>query len=267
MKISTRGAFAESERSSSDPLNLLVNASAGMWFWIKQCMGIQFRPFIAFLSFLQKVVKVKSFVIYSVSFSRSRRRIMKKKTLFMVEVAVFAAMAVLLDFISGIISARIWPQGGSVSIAMVPIFVMAFRWGIKGGLSTGFLLGALQLVVTQPWIATPVQAFIDYFVAFTVVGVAGVFAKQVQQRFAEGEKGRANLYIIVGVLVGSILRFICHFATGIIFFGMYAPEGQPVAWYSLIYNGTYMLPSTIISGIVVVTLYVSAQRVLLRKVA
>lgn len=192
---------------------------------------------------------------------------MKKKTLFMVEVAIFSALAVLLDFVSGIISLQIWPQGGTVSIAMVPVFIMAFRWGIKGGLTTGFLLGALQLIVTQPWIATPVQAFIDYFVAFTVVGVAGIFAKQIQQGFADGEKGRANLFIIIGVLLGSALRFICHYITGIIFFGMYAPEGQPVAWYSFIYNGSYMLPSAIISVIVVVTLYTSASRVLLRKVA
>lgn len=192
---------------------------------------------------------------------------MKRKTLFLVEVAVFAALAVLLDYVSNIISLRIWPQGGSISIAMVPVFIMAFRWGIKGGLTTGFLLGALQLVVTQPWIATPIQAFIDYFVAFTVVGVAGIFAKQVQQRFADGEKAKANAYIIAGVFLGSLLRYICHFVTGVIFFGMYAPEGQPIALYSFLYNGSYMLPSAIISGIVVVALYVSASRVLLRKVA
>ena len=190
---------------------------------------------------------------------------MKKKTLFLVEVAVFAALAVLLDYVSSIISLRIWPQGGSVSIAMVPIFIMAFRWGLKGGLTTGFLLGALQLVVTQPWIATPVQAFIDYFVAFTVVGVAGIFAGVVQQQFAEGEKTKANGYIIAGVLLGSTLRFLCHFATGIIFFGMYAPEDQPIALYSFLYNGSYMLPSAIICGVVVVALYGAASRVLLRK--
>ena len=192
---------------------------------------------------------------------------MKRKTLFLVEVAVFAALAVLLDYVSGIISLRIWPQGGSVSIAMVPIFIMAFRWGLKGGLTTGLLLGALQLVVTQPWIATPVQAFIDYFVAFTVVGFAGIFAKKVQQRFEEGEKTVANAYMVTGILLGSMLRFLCHFATGIIFFGMYAPEDQPIALYSFLYNGSYMLPSAIISGVVVVALYGAASKVLLRKAA
>ncbi|MBD3108140.1 energy-coupled thiamine transporter ThiT [Bacillus sp. AGMB 02131] len=192
---------------------------------------------------------------------------MKRKTLFLVEVAVFAALAVLLDYVSSIISLRIWPQGGSVSIAMVPIFIMAFRWGLKGGLTTGLLLGALQLVVTQPWIATPVQAFIDYFVAFTVVGFAGVFAKKVQQRFEGGEKTVANAYMVTGILLGSMLRFLCHFATGIIFFGMYAPEDQPIALYSFLYNGSYMLPSAIISGVVVVALYGAASRVLLRKAA
>jgi len=106
-------------------------------------------------------------------------RKMNHKTLFLVEVAVFSSLALLLDLVSGFIFSRIWPQGGSVSIAMVPIFLMAYRWGIKGGLSTGFLLGLLQVVSGTAWIAHPIQGFIDYFLAFTVVGISGVFMTRV----------------------------------------------------------------------------------------
>jgi thiamine transporter len=45
-----------------------------------------------------------------------------------------------------------------------------------------------------------------------------------------------------GVVLVMILRFAGHFASGIIIFGQWAPEGWNVAYYSLAYNGTYMLP-------------------------
>ncbi|MEH6940962.1 energy-coupled thiamine transporter ThiT [Bacillus sp. JJ722] len=192
---------------------------------------------------------------------------MKNKTLFMVEVAVFAALALLLDLVSNFVFSRIWPQGGSVSIAMLPVFLMAFRWGLKGGLLTGFLLGMLQVVLGQAYIMHPVQGFIDYFFAFTVVGFAGIFAKGISDGFANGNRSKAISQMILGVFIGSGLRYLCHFATGIIFFGSGAPEGQPVALFSAIYNGTYMLPSFILCAVLVVMLYTAASRVLLRRVA
>ena len=90
----------------------------------------------------------------------------RSNTLFIAEVAVFAALAYLLDFVAGILSLRIWPQGGSISIAMVPIFLIAYRWGIKGGMLTGFLLGLLQFILGYSQIYTLIQGFIDYFVSF-----------------------------------------------------------------------------------------------------
>lgn len=192
---------------------------------------------------------------------------MNKKTLFLVEVAVFAALALLLDLVSNVVFSRIWPQGGSVSIAMVPIFLMAFRWGLKGGLLTGFLLGLLQVVLGQSYIIHPLQGFLDYFVAFTVVGVAGIFAKGVMDSFANGQKSKAIRNSIVGVFIGSFLRFLCHFATGMIYFASSDLKGFSIAKFSAVYNGTYMLPSFILCSILVVTLYTSASRVLIRKMA
>ncbi|MDQ1147224.1 energy-coupled thiamine transporter ThiT [Bacillus sp. SORGH_AS 510] len=96
-------------------------------------------------------------------------------TLFITEVAVFTALAYLLDYVGNILSFKIWPQGGSISIAMVPVFLMAYRWGGKGGVLTGFLLGLLQFILGYSQIYTILQGIIDYFIAFTVVRLCGCF--------------------------------------------------------------------------------------------
>ncbi len=191
---------------------------------------------------------------------------MNKKTLFIVEVAVFAALALLLDVISSIVFSSIWPAGGSVSIAMVPIFLMAFRWGLKGGLLAGFLLGLLQVAIGQAYIIHPIQGFLDYFAAFTVVGVSGILAVRIKQAYEKGEKKKAGSYIVTGIFLGSLLRFLCHFATGIIYFSSSNIGGFDIVLTSAVYNGTYMVPSFILCSVVVVSLYASASRVLLKSV-
>jgi thiamine transporter len=208
------------------------------------------------------LLAVKHAVVRNRTFplKRGKRKMKQNKTLFLVEVAVFTALAFLLDLVSNFVFSRIWPQGGSVSIAMVPIFLMAFRWGIKGGVLTGFLLGLLQFVLGYSQIYTPVQGFIDYFVAFSVVGLAGVFANQIKKGVQQEQKGKWILLATFSILIGSLLRFLSHFYTGIVFFGEYAPKGQPIALYSLIYNGTYMLPSFIISAIVVILVISAAPK-------
>ncbi|MEH7417731.1 energy-coupled thiamine transporter ThiT [Neobacillus drentensis] len=178
----------------------------------------------------------------------------RRNTLFIAEVAVFTALAYLLDFVAGIVSLKIWPQGGSISIAMVPIFLVAYRWGIKGGLLTGFLLGFLQFVLGFSQVYTIVQGIIDYFIAFSVVGFSGVFASVTKKAIDDQNKGKWMSYVISGAFLGSALRYICHVISGIVFFGEYAPKGQPVAIYSLLYNGTYMLPNFIISAIFTIVL-------------
>ncbi|WP_251552167.1 energy-coupled thiamine transporter ThiT [Neobacillus muris] len=176
----------------------------------------------------------------------------RSNTRFITEVAVFSALAYLLDLAANFLSLKIWPQGGSVSIAMVPVFIMAYRWGIKGGLLSGFLLGLLQFILGFAQIYTIIQGIIDYFIAFTVVGFAGVFAGPIQRALVKGEKSKWMVYSLLGAFIGSALRYVCHVVSGIVFFGEYAPKGQPVTVYSLLYNGTFMLPSFILSAIIVI---------------
>ena len=73
----------------------------------------------------------------------------------------------------------------------------------------------------------------DYPFAFGVLGIA-TFIKR---------------YPFVGASVGIALRFVCHFLSGFIFFGMYAPEGINPVYYSAIYNGSYLLPELVVTAI------------------
>ncbi|MEC5425152.1 energy-coupled thiamine transporter ThiT [Virgibacillus sp. C22-A2] len=183
-----------------------------------------------------------------------------KRTLFLIEVAIFTALALLLDILP--LSFKIWAQGGSISFAMIPIFIIAFRWGIKGGLLAGFLWGVLQVATGTAYILHPLQGFIDYAIAFTVLGFAGIFAKQIQQAVKEKSTKVYLTYIALGVLLGSVLRFIAHYFAGIVFFGS-AIEGQPVWLYSLVYNGSYMLPSFILCTVLVFFLFHKQPKTLL----
>ncbi|WP_082234392.1 energy-coupled thiamine transporter ThiT [Halobacillus massiliensis] len=176
-----------------------------------------------------------------------------KGVLFLVEIAIFSALAILLDILP-FLSFKLWAQGGSVSFAMVPVFIMAFRWGLKGGVMTGLLLGFYQ-ILTGAYILTAVQAFLDYIVAFGVIGLAGIFAKPVWEAAKTRNLKRMITWMVAGAFVGSLLRFLGHFIAGIVFYGEFAPPGQPVWIYSLVYNGGYMLPAFVLSSIVIGLLF------------
>nr|WP_279664824.1 energy-coupled thiamine transporter ThiT [Ectobacillus ponti] len=177
----------------------------------------------------------------------------------MIELSMASALAYILDTMP-FLSLKLWFQGGSISFAMLPIFLISFRWGLKAGLLNGFIFGLLQVVTGQAsqYIVHPVQGFIDYFLAFTVLGLAGVFAVKVKESYAARNKRAAVSFVVSGVLLGGFARFLCHYVAGIIFFAEYAPKGQPVALYSFVYNISYVAPSVIICAVLLSLLFSSA---------
>lgn len=181
----------------------------------------------------------------------------RKRLQLILEIAILGAISFILDKIG-----FSFPQGGSITLSMLPIIVMAFRWGLVGGMLTGFTSGLLQLM-TGAYVFTPIQAGLDYFVAYTVVGLAAVTGGWLVRNMKLG-KNAMIAPIVVGTVIGGLLRYIIHFIGGIVFFGEFAPEGQPAWLYSLIYNASYMVPATILSAIVAVLLFTTAPRLLKR---
>lgn len=185
------------------------------------------------------------------------------RTLFFIEVAILTALALTLDILP-FLKFKIWPAGGSISFAMIPVFIVAFRWGMKGGLLSGFLWGILQIAVGDAYILYFWQGVIEYGLAFTGLGFAGLFAKQVQEAVKQKDTKSTFLYIALGVFVGGMMRFAGHFFAGWVFFADAAPEGQPVWLYSFLYNCTYMIPAMIICLLVIFFLFNKQPRALIR---
>jgi thiamine transporter len=183
----------------------------------------------------------------------------RKRLQLLLEIAILGAISFVLDQIG--VSA---PQGGSITLSMLPIIVMAFRWGIGAGMLTGLMSGVLQMIMAGR-VYHIIQAALDYLVAYTLVGVAGITLAWLLSSKAKGNKGSMVVAIVVGTVIGGLLRYLIHFIGGIVFFGSYAPEGQPVWLYSLIYNASYMIPAIILSAIVAAILFTSAPRLLERK--
>ncbi|MCI5929073.1 MAG: energy-coupled thiamine transporter ThiT [Pseudoflavonifractor capillosus] len=125
------------------------------------------------------------------------------------------------------------PNGGSITLEMLPIFFYAVRWGVGPGLLAGFAFGLLQMFIDGAVAWGWQSLLLDYLVAFTPLGLAGLF------------KGK-QWGIFAGTVLGSVVRFIVHFISGITIYAIVAPTELfnmtfTSPWmYSLAYNGSYM---------------------------
>ena len=160
------------------------------------------------------------------------------------EGAVMLALAQILSYVK-LAEA---PNGGSVTAAMFPIFLFAIRWGLGPGLSVGFLFGLLQLMFDGAYAWGWQSMLLDYLVAFTPLGLAGLF--------------RGKKYgIFPGILLGCVGRFIIHYISGVTVYKILVPTAfmnwtfTSPSFYSLVYNGSYMLPNTVISLVLAALLF------------
>jgi thiamine transporter len=160
-------------------------------------------------------------------------------TKILAEIIIFVAMGGALAYVSH--SFFSLPQGGSINLGMVPIFWLALRRGPKIGIFAGAVLGVVDLAI-EPFVVHPIQFVLDYPLAFACLGLAGFF------------RGFSRVGPVIGVVVGGTGRFLCHFTSGLVYFPYYAPAGMSPLVYSIVYNGTYMVPSIIICAATIVLL-------------
>jgi len=173
--------------------------------------------------------------------------------------AVLVALATVLSFLKLPLPA--WSYGGSITLgSMVPIILFALLFGTKWGLigSVAYSLIPMMLGFYPPPTNT-VWAFflvimLDYVVAFGGLGLADLFRKPF------GKLKPALSATLAGSAV-VILRFLCHFASGILIWDVYAPEGTPVWLYSFLYNGGYMAGELIITVVLMLLLAPSVLKI------
>ena len=181
------------------------------------------------------------------------------------EIAIFAAIAFGLDMLQAGLFKGFFVNGGSIGVAMVPIFVIAYRRGLWPGLLCGLIVSVVQMlggVYIIPGatysggmkvIAPFAQVMLDYVLAYTVVGFAGAFAKMYKNK---EEFSMKVIAIVAGTVLGGLLKYACHTLSGGLFWldpsiNFLGVNGGTV-WYSFFYNGLYCIPNIILAVIIMI---------------
>lgn len=172
-----------------------------------------------------------------------------KRTRILTECAIMIALSCVLS----VITVYRLPQGGGITaFSQVPIIILSYRHGLKWGAFSGFVLSIFQMItgfVNFSYVNTiPAYiavAMLDYIVAFTVLGLGGMFRNKIRNQ---------ALSIGLGAGIVSVARLVCHFLSGVTVWADYADGWKSVWVYSLAYNGSYMGVETAITVIGVVLL-------------
>ena len=194
------------------------------------------------------------------------------------------ALATVLAIVCAYIPFLNLPFGGGFTVAsMLPIVIVAYMYGTKWGLFTSFCYALIQIIMslTQGAGGTVMALFlpesesfmgygaavwivlIDYIIAYTVLGLGGVFRNKISNK---------TLSLVVGVVLALFLRYVAHIVSGYIFYGAWAEwfftqegfyaignvilnsmSGNLLSFvYSVFYNGLFMIPEIVITAIVAV---------------
>ncbi len=164
----------------------------------------------------------------------------------MVESAILIGIATVLnEFIK---MDAPWAFGGSITLgSMLPLILIAWRWGTRQGLFSSLVFALMQLLMGVKNVSygqTALQmlaiAFLDYIIAYSVYGLGGIFKDRISNKMAA---------LASGIVLVGVLRFICHFVSGWMIWDALWPndKGLSGAVYSLIYNGGYMLPEVLVA--------------------
>ena len=201
---------------------------------------------------------------------------MANKTKRITESAMLLAVAIVLELVSKMFIPEM-PFGGQVTlVSMLPVVLISYRHGVKWGLVAGVTYALLEMALGAKTVAGAFQpgyfgdgtmivnalimCVLDYLVAFTVLGLGGLFRKRIKN---------PGIALLCGSLVALSARYVAHILSGYVLFSGWAEwfftqEGFP-AWgatlveclspqllgltYSVVYNGMYMLPEMILTSV------------------
>ena len=204
-----------------------------------------------------------------------KRESISRLTTSAVLLAISTVIAVVCEFIPFLNL----PFGGTITFAsMLPIVIISYMYGLKWGLFSSFTYSVIQIIVslihgssgTVAGLFLPdsgftvftglIIIFIDYILAYTSLGLGGIFRRVIKSKTGA---------LIAGSAVALLVCYAFHVLSGAIFYGAWAEwfftdtvikDLAVSAWimktfsgaglaiiYSIIYNGCYMIPEIIIT--------------------
>ena len=198
--------------------------------------------------------------------------------------AMMLALATVLAVVCAYIPFLNLPFGGGFTVAsMLPIVLVSYMYGVQWGFFTSACYSGIQILLslTQGAGGTVMALFmpagdsfmgygkgvliilIDYVIAYTVLGIGGIFRNRFKSKTAA---------LVLGVVLALSLRYVAHIISGYIFYGAWAEwfftqdgfysvggfilssfSGKMLSLvYSVFYNGLFMIPEIIITAVVAV---------------
>lgn len=176
---------------------------------------------------------------------------MEKKSSVWIEGTIVAALALVLSLIPLQIGSSF-----SISLGQIPLTLFALRRGWKAGLLSGFIWGILHFPTGQVYYLSVIQVLIEYPIAFTFAGFAGLFSKRMQKNVIEGNTRGMTTTIVLGTIVGVGARYFWHFIAGVVFWGSYALWGMNPWIFSFVMNGA----SGLATGVVTIVVLIGIER-------
>ncbi len=147
------------------------------------------------------------------------------------------------------------PVGGGVTIfSQVPIIALGVIFGPSWGLFSGFVFSLFQILFglsnfsyVKGALSFVVLVLFDYVIPYTFLGFGDIFKGSFKNRSVE---------LTLGTILVCFVRFLCHFISGATIWADWANGNSldAILIYSLTYNGSYMLPETIITVIGILAL-------------
>ena len=182
------------------------------------------------------------------------------------EIGIFAALGFVFDELQGIFFGSVFPNGGSIGFAMIAVLIVSYRRGFLPGLLTGLVMGLFD-IATKAYVIHPMQVLFDYILPYTLVGFAGLLKPFFDKSEKKVEK---ILWLISGAVIGGLLKFTSHYLAGVFFWA----DPEYFAWnlnsmnpylYCFVYNIAFIGPSIVITGGLLVVVYLTAPKVLTNK--
>ncbi len=149
-------------------------------------------------------------------------------------IGMYLALFFVLDYISNIVPLFKMPNGGTLGLGTIALLLASYQLGWQKGLITAILSVLLQFITGQMYILGFVQFLLDYFIAFSVYGLACLFPNW--------------KWFYSGVLITNLIRFISSTISGVVFY-------EVTWWGSVVYQASYMIPTTIL-GLVLIPLII-----------
>lgn len=187
---------------------------------------------------------------------KNKKQIDSKNLRKLCECAVLVAMAFVLSLFK-------IPKlfGGSVTFAcMVPLVIASFRNGIGWGFAASAVFSVIKLFMgldnftyVAGALSVIVTVLFDYILAYTAVGISGIAKPS-----ASDSRLKLSVKAAIGAFVGMFMRFACHVVSGaVVWYDLTkvweADDPTHIVFkygkwvYSIVYNGSYMVPETIIT--------------------